>query len=310
MQPMSTNPATASEVHPLEPVLAVLDPVTGSRLAQLQTPILRADEVAATHGDGAFESMHVRGQSAWLLEAHLRRLSHSAAALSLTLPPRDTLEQLVLTAIAGWQERSDAEAGVKLVCARGPEYAPELGPTAYALAFGVSDTLIRRRRTGIGVVSLSFGYPAAERAQAPWLLGGCKTLSYAGNMTALRHAAVAGFDDALFISADGYVLEGATSTVVWAPNPGMLCTTPIDTGILASITAEYLFEHAPELGLKSFRRLITLPELLAADGVWLCSSVRGIIEVTSIDSCLTRRSPLTPRLTALLGFPKSTTEVF
>ncbi len=288
------------------PVLAVLRPGSGPELVPLDQPLLRADDVAATRGDGAFETMHIRADGAWLLDAHLRRLAHSAAVLDLTLPAREQLKGVVATAIAGWQERCAAqqrngEAGVKLICSGGPEYAPELGPTIYALAFGVSERLLVARRDGLALTSLSFGYPAGGRSHAPWLLPGCKTLSYATNMATLRRATLGGFDDALLISSDGYVLEGSTSTVVWAVG-NALHTVPTDTGILASVTVGYLFENAHSLGLGTHRRMITLPELQRVDSVWLCSSLRGIVEVTSLDGQKLRSSHLTPQLSELLGF--------
>ncbi len=290
------------------PVLAVLRPGTGPELAPLDQPVLRAHDLAATRGDGVFETMHVRPAGAWLLDAHLRRLAGSAAALGLALPEKGELVDVVAAAVAGWQsghavgEPDVAEAGVKLVCSRGPEYAPELGPTAYALTFEIPENLIAQRRKGIALGSLSFGYPVAERSRAPWLLGGAKTLSYATNMAALRRAALDGYDDVLLTSADGYVLEGPTSTVVWAIGD-VLHTVPTDTGVLASVTVGYLFDNARRVGLRTCREMVTLPELASVDGVWLCSSVRGIVEATSLNGEKLAHSGLTPKLAELLGFP-------
>ena len=41
----------------------------------------------------------------------------------------------------------------------------------------------------------------------PWVLIGAKTLSYAANMAALRYAKSHGFDDVIFTSAEGKLLE-------------------------------------------------------------------------------------------------------
>ena len=65
-------------------------------------------------------------------------------------------------------------------------------------------------------MTLARGLPADGAADMPWLLAGAKTLSYALNMAALRHAERHGAGDVIFVSSDGYILEGPRSTVVIA----------------------------------------------------------------------------------------------
>jgi 4-amino-4-deoxychorismate lyase len=43
------------------------------------------------YGEGVFETLHLRPDGPWLLDAHLDRLTHSAALLELPLPPRTDL---------------------------------------------------------------------------------------------------------------------------------------------------------------------------------------------------------------------------
>ncbi len=279
----------------MEPrVLAVLD----RGVVPLDTPLLRADDLGATRGDGVFETMHVRAGEAWLLDQHLSRMANSADRLDLDLPSAGALTDLVGCALDAWP--ADREGGVKLVCTRGPE-EEGAGPTVFALVFPVGLGALRQRRQGIRVASAPAGFSADARSAAPWLLGGVKSLSYAMNMAALRWAADQGLDDVLFLSSDGQLLEGPTSTVVWLDGD-TLCTVPDETGILPGITAAYLFDHADELGLGTARRRATLDDLLAADGVWFCSSVRGIAQVTEVDGKPLLDGGLTPSLRDVLGF--------
>ena len=65
-------------------------------------------------------------------------------------------------------------------------------------------------------MTLARGLPAEGAADMPWLLAGAKTLSYAVNMAALRHAERQGAGDVIFVSSEGNILEGPRSTVVIA----------------------------------------------------------------------------------------------
>jgi 4-amino-4-deoxychorismate lyase len=287
-------------------VLAVL----GRGVVPLDTPVLRADDLGATRGDGVFETMHVRGGTAWLLDAHLRRMAASAQRLDLSLPSATELVDLTEAALGAWP--SDREATLKLVCTRGPEEAAQIPgpgfsgaplarPSVFALITPIAVATVSQRRNGIKVATASLGMSAAARAEAPWLLGGVKSLSYAANMAALRWAAGQGCDDVLYLSSEGQVLEGPTSTVVWAKD-GTLYTVPDETGILPGITAAYLFDHADALGLATSRRCAVVEDLLAADGVWLCSSGRGIARVVELDGKPVADSGLTTALRDVLGF--------
>jgi 4-amino-4-deoxychorismate lyase len=275
-------------------VLALL----GVGVVPADTPVLRADDLGVLRGDGIFETMHVRGGVPWLIDAHLDRMARSAARLALELPPRAALVELAGQACAAWP--SDVEGALRLVCTRGPE---DGGPvTVYATVASISPTQVAGRVDGVSVVTATLGVPAEVRPDAPWLLGGAKTLSYAVNMASLRWAAGQGVGDVLWVSVDGYALEAPTATLVWLAD-GVLCTVPpATTGILAGTTAAYLLGHADELGLRAEERLIRPAELHTADGVWLVSSVRGVAEVRALDGAPLGPSPETTRLQKLLGY--------
>ncbi|GII21374.1 aminotransferase class IV [Planosporangium mesophilum] len=275
-------------------VLALL----GVGVVPADTPILRADDLGVLRGDGVFETIHVRDGEPWGLEPHLDRMARSAERLSMPLPPRADLVELAGQACAAWSP--EVEGGLRIVCTRGPE---DGGPvTAYATIAPVAAATIAARHNGVAVITATLGVPAEVRTEAPWLLGGAKTLSYAINMASLRWAAGQGADDVLWVSVDGYALEAPTSTLVWLVD-GVLYTVPAaTTGILAGTTAAYLLEHAGELGMRADERLIRPAELHDADGVWLTSSSRGLAEVRTLDGVTLDPSPETTRMRKLLGY--------
>jgi 4-amino-4-deoxychorismate lyase len=272
----------------------------GAGVVPADTPILRADDLGAVRGDGIFETMHVRGGQAWLLDEHLSRMERSAALMELPLPRRETVAELAEQALAAWP--ANQEGALRLVCTRGSEIAP--GPaTVFATINPVPAAAIRARAEGVAVRTASLGVPADLRNTAPWLLGGAKTLSYAVNMASLRWAQAAGADDTLWLSSDGYALEAPTSTLVWLEGSILYSVPAEPTGILAGTTARWLLEHAGELDLTAERRMVTPAELSSCDGVWFTSSVRGPVAIRRLDDAITPYDPaLTAKLQAYLGF--------
>ncbi len=262
-----------------------------------------ADEAVVTawdqglvRGDGAFESVAVLDGGTPHLPAHLARLARSAALLEIAAPGDDVWRALVGAVLARWP--ADTEGVIRLLLTRGP--GDDAPPTALALLAPVPAETVRQRTTGVSVVSLSLGVPADFRARAPWLLGGAKTLSYAVNMAAYRHAHHLGADDVVLTSLEGELLEGPTSTVAWAAG-GTLHTPPTETGILPGTTVARLFERAAADGWPTARTRGTVDDLHAAVAVWLLSGVRGAAPVHTLDGARRGDAGLTARVRELLG---------
>lgn len=272
--------------------------VLGHGQVPVTEPVLRGDDLGVLHGDGLFETMHLRAGRPWLREAHLGRMRRAAQAVELALPPTGALVALLDEISDGWP--IDVEGALRLVCTRGAEGGGP--PTTYATLAPVPPSARAARRDGITVATLPLGVPARARAGLDWLPTGSKTTSYAVNNAARRWASRSGVTDALWISTDGYVLEGPTANVLWLA-AGALRTVPATTGILPGTTAAWLLANADQVGLAAEERLTTPAELHTADAIWFSSSVRGLVEVRALDGVRRPRSAYTKRLQALLGFP-------
>ncbi|MEH0842650.1 aminotransferase class IV [Micromonospora sp. CPCC 205711] len=262
-------------------------------------PVLRGDDLGVLHGDGLFETMHLRDGRPWLREEHLARLRAGAAAVELPLPPHEALVELLDTVAADWP--IEVEGALRLVCTRGPEGGGL--PTIYATLGEVPAAAKRARRDGVTVATLPLGLPAAARPALGWLPAGIKSTSYGASTAARRWAARAGVDDVLWVSSDGYVLEGPSANVVWLAGDTLRTVPATTTGILPGTTCAWLLAHAPDIGLTATERMVTPAELLRADGVWLTSSLRGLTELRTLDGSPVPPSPLTPKLRTLLAFP-------
>lgn len=241
-------------------------------------PLLLADDLAAVRGDGCFETLLVARGRVAKPERHLARLRRSAASLELTGPTEAEWSAGIEMAAREWGAAS--EGMLRLVLTRGPERG---GPeTAYITVAPVGPHALRARTEGIAVTVLNRGFAADVAESAPWLLLGSKTLSYATNMAAIRHAVSAGFDDVVYVSSDGEVLEGPRSTVV-IDRAGELISPPQDVGILEGTTLGALSAVAEAEGIPVRRERLLVADLLAADAVWLLSSVTLAARVRRID---------------------------
>lgn len=269
----------------------------GPRVLDISTPVLRADEGAAARGDGCFETVLAVAGDVRDLPEHLLRLRRSAAALDLE-PPADEQWHVLLDALLG-RTPGTAEVVLRLQLGRG---APGATATWFATASPVPPESIRQRADGVRVLLLDRGHDGAVTSgAAPWLLLGAKSLSYAVNMAALRHAAAHDADDVLFL-IDGTVAEGPRSSVLMATPDGTLVSPPA-TNILDGITVARVLRAAAAAGRTVQRRPIEIGELATAVGLWLTSSVRLLAEVRSIDGRPVPTGPLTAELAGLLQVP-------
>jgi 4-amino-4-deoxychorismate lyase len=269
-----------------------------------ETPFLFADDAAAVRGDGVFETLLVRDGSAGLVEAHLGRLSHSAKLMDLPEPDLSSWRRAIDLAVRRWAACTTDEGAMRLVYSRGREYGSV--PTAYVTVNLVADRVAAVRRDGLAAVTLPRGMPASGLDAMPWLLAGAKTLSYAVNMAALRHAARHGAGDVIFVSSDGYVLEGPRSTVVIATdsNEGAgaptLLTPPPWYPILRGTTQQALFRVARANGYDCDYLALRVADLFAAQGVWLVSSVTLAARVHTLDGRALPSAPMAAEFAELV----------
>jgi 4-amino-4-deoxychorismate lyase len=265
-------------------VLAVLtSPAAGKevgepfRFADPAAPLVTVLDLGITRGDGVFETVGVGGGRAQSLEPHLKRLARSAAMLELPEPDEAAWRA---AAIAVAERLSDhREAFVKLVYTRGVEGTGE--PTGWVLGAPSPDHTAART-TGVQAVVLGRGLLHDSAGELPWLLQGAKTLSYAVNMAALREARRRGADDVLFVSSDGFLLEGATSNLLIRQGDRLI-TPSTSLGILAGTTQAEAFRFARGRGMTTSYEVLPQEALDTADALWLLSSVRNAAPIRSID---------------------------
>jgi para-aminobenzoate synthetase/4-amino-4-deoxychorismate lyase len=92
---------------------------------------------------------------------------------------------------------------------------------------------------------------------------------------ALKAAAQAGFEDALFLNTRGEITEGAINNI-FIEKDGRLLTPPVDCGLLAGVQRRHLLETLPNVE----EQVLTLQDLRQADAIYLSNAVRGLRPAT------------------------------
>jgi len=278
-------------------LIIVTRPSLDSSGSEDSPPFYRADpgqpqlsvlDLAATRGDGVFESISVINGIPHALDAHLARLASSAALLDLPRPDLSVWRGALEAALSELDPRP--EAYLRAVLSRGIEGSGQ--PTGWVYAAPSAD-YGAVRENGVRVVLLDRGYSHSIESTSPWLLAGAKTLSYAVNRAVLREAARRNADDVVFVSSDGFVLEGPTASLLFLRGDE-IGTPGSGLGILAGTTQGDVFAWAASAGIPTGFANLTVDEFRATDAAWLVSSSRHAVAIREIDG---RPHPVRPDLT-------------
>jgi 4-amino-4-deoxychorismate lyase len=270
--------------------------VTGRGLVDPDEPVLAAHDEGFLRGQAAFETLRVYAGRPFRLAEHLARIERSAGTLGLPAPDLEELTNLATLAL----EHSGAhDAVLRLYWTPGP--AGDGGPLGLALVSEIPSWIEDARARGQRLVALL--YP---RRSTTWLLAGTKSTSYAVHLAAEAEAQRRGGDDAVFVDAEGIVLEGPVTNVWW--RRGRTLETPtLDLGILAGETRAALLELAPGLGYEVAEGSYELDRLFGADEAFTSSSVREVLPVVSVDGRALGRGPAADELQAALRQAATTT---
>jgi branched-chain amino acid aminotransferase len=227
-------------------------------------------------GIGLFETMRAYNRVVFRLQRHLDRLVHSARVLGWTVVPEvevlaDNVQQVVLATRA-------SELRVRLTVTTGSLHAAASDTPALTVVATASPNERYPEecyRQGVTVV-------VATTVQCPRdPTAGHKTTSYFSRLASLRQAHAQGAMEALWLTPDGQLSEGAISNVFVVENEQLL-TPPVETPILPGITRATVMELAVERGIPVREAPLALSALEEADEVFLTNSMMEILPVVRL----------------------------
>ena len=249
------------------------------------------------YGDSVYETLRTAGGHAIEMTRHLDRLRRSAAGIGLEIPFTDAALRAAIAETHAATGNADSYVRVMVTRGAGPlQLDPRVSasPLLVVLVQELKLPTPALYETGLSVRIVDV-HKISARSLDPSL----KTGNYLNSIQALRQAAASAAEDAIMCNAAGHVAEGATSNVFMVKE-GRVITPSLATGLLEGITRALVIRLAADLGVACSEGVVWPDEVRAADEVFLTSSVRGLMPVTTLDGqpLGAGPGPLTRRLMA------------
>jgi D-alanine transaminase len=227
------------------------------------------------YGDGVYEVVPVYGRRAFRMPQHLARLQYSLDGIRLGNPHSlDEWQSLIADLIA---RQPFADQAVYLQITRGVAKRDHAFPQGVApTVFMMSNPLVVPTPAQV-----ERGVPVVTAQDNRWLRCDLKTTSLVGNVL-MRQLAVDHQAIETVMFREGHLTEASASNVLIVQD-GVVLAPPKDNLILPGITYDATLEIARTVGVPLDIRPITHAEAMAADEMWLSSSTKEVLAVTSVD---------------------------
>ena len=238
------------------------------------------------YGSGVFEGIRAyetpKGTAVFRLTDHMRRLENSARLLYMELPY--SVEEL-------------REASMELIGVNG---LPEcyLRPIAF---FGYGELGVSAIGNPVDVVIMSWPWGAylgedglknGIRAKiSSWQRIGPNVIPhvakatgvYLNSMLAVIEANRAGYDEAILLTADGYIADGSGENI-FVVKDGVIYTPDLSASILPGITRDTVIQIAQDLGYQVvLEKPLIRTDLYLADEVFMCGTAAEVTPLRAID---------------------------
>lgn len=231
---------------------------------------------AVLYGIGLFETLRSYDGRPFQVPAHLRRLRSTAERLRLDVAiERPGLERAIRRLLEAC-DLAHGDASVRITVTGGLDgggidRAPASPPSMLIHARPAS------RPRSIQAIRACRAEGDVHRP-----IASVKSIGYLGSALARLAARERGCDEAIVVSPDGHVLEGATSTI-FAQLGKVLVTPPLDGAILPSVTRRIVLEIARREGIACEEARIPWTDLTGAHELLSVGSVREIAAIVALD---------------------------
>lgn len=236
------------------------------------------------YGMGVFEGVRAycaqNGTAIFRLEEHTNRLFNSAHILGMNIPYTRAIINAAQKAAV--RENSLQSAYIRPLCFYGAEgmglRADNLKVHCMIAAWDWGSYLGEENlKSGIRVRVSSFTRHHVNITMCRAKANG----NYMNSMLALQEALRDGYDEALLLDAEGYVMEGSGENIFIVRDS--IIYTPDLTSALDGITRKTVMTLASELGITVIERRITRDEVYIADEAFFTGTAAEVTPIREVD---------------------------
>jgi len=254
------------------------------RIVDREHAVISVFDHGFLYGEGVYETLRTYNGEPFLFDRHMRRLRASASMLSLDVPLtdqeidrrfRDTMRAAELGS-------GGREAYLRILVTRGVgelTYDPaacaepsiviivkeHVAPPAEAFEQGITVALVGIVRNHPGSVN-------------PII----KSNNLLNNALAAQEAVKRGAFEGVMRNYRGELAECTTSNI-FIVKDGAALTPPLDAGLLAGLTREFVFEVGQQCGVTVREQVLRDADLFGADEAFLTSTTRELVPIVRVD---------------------------
>jgi branched-chain amino acid aminotransferase len=254
------------------------------RLFDQEHAVISVFDHGFLYGEGIYETLRTYRGEPFLFDRHMRRLRASASMLALEVPIsnaeiaarfRDTMAAAAL----GPDGR---EAYLRILITRGVgelTYDPAACPSPSIVVIAKPHVDLPdeayARGVQVALVDIVRNHPGSVN---PII----KSNNLLNNALAMQEAVRRGAFEGVMRNYRGELAECTTANL-FVVKQGVALTPPIDAGLLAGITREFVFEVGAAAGIPVREAVLKDADLIDADEAFLTSTTREILPIVRVD---------------------------
>lgn len=227
------------------------------------------------YGDGVYELIPVYRRQPYRMAQHLARLQHSLDRIRLANPHTAAEWETIVTGLVAKQPFDNQ--GVYFQVTRGVAKRDHTFPKDVpATVFMMSNPLATPPRDVV-----ESGVACVTAVDERWMHCDVKSISLLGNVLMRQFAADRNAVETVMFR-NGFLTEASASNVLIVRDGGIIAP-PKDNLILPGITYGAIYDLAQQGGIPFDMRPVRESEVWTADELWLSSSTKEVLAITTLD---------------------------